>query len=280
MTAAGLLSRIGLLRQVRRHAFCPACKGWLAGDDAGRAVSPRELAPPALAAAAVLVAAAIAWIVVIRQSMPMGDMPMGDTAMGDMAMGLGSPGSFAAGWLMMMAAMMLPTALPLVFEFARRAERRAGWQVATGLLCATYLAVWLAFGVVAYLVYDALRMPWADRRLIGGASLVLAGIYAVTPFKRVSEARCRELCALHGPLPFNLQRSAVVAGARYGVSCIGCTAALMVAAVLIGMSRLGWMAVLSGLVLLYKLAPPAGTGQRIVLAVAVAALGVLYALGG
>jgi predicted metal-binding membrane protein len=275
MSTVELLSKIGLLRQVGRRGFCPACKGWLGGDDAGRAVSPREIAPPALAAGVVLVVAAIAWIGMIHQSRSMGDM-----AMGDMAMGLGSPGSFAAGWLMMMAAMMLPTALPLVFEFARHSERRAGWQAATGLLCATYLAVWLAFGVAAYLVYDALRMPWGDQRLIGGASLVLAGIYATTPFKRSSEARCRELCALHGPLPFNLQRSAVLVGARYGVSCIGCTAALMVAAVLTGMSSFGWMAVMSGLVLLYKLAPVPSMGQRTVLAVAVAALGVLYAVVG
>ena len=275
MSTVELLSRVGLLRPVRRHAFCPACKGWLGGDDAGRAASPREIAPPALAAATVLVVATVAWIVVIHQSRSMGDM-----AMGDMAMGLGSPGSFAAGWLMMMAAMMLPTALPLVFEFVRHSERRTGWQVATVLLCATYLAVWLAFGVAAYLVYDALRMPWADQRLIGGASLVLAGIYAVTPLKRSSEARCRELCALHGPLPFNLQRSAVLAGARYGGSCIGCTAPLMAASVLIGMASFGWMVVMSGLVLLYKLAPEPSMRQRTVLAVAVAALGVLYAFGG
>src|SRR5574341_488365 len=196
----------------------------------------------------VLVVATVAWIAMIHQS----------RSMGDMAMGLGSPASFAAGWLMMMAA----------------------WQVATGLLCATYLAVWLVFGVAAYLGYDALRMPWADQRLIGGASLALAGIHAVTPFKRSSEARCRELCALHGPLPFNLQRSAVMVGARYGVSCIGCTAALMAAAVLIGMSSFGRMALVSGLVLLYKLAPVPSMGQRTVLAVAVAALGGLYAFGG
>ncbi len=265
-----LLTTIGLLRPVRRRAFCPACKGWLGGEYAGRAVTPRELAPPALATGLVLVVAAVAWILVIDQS----------RSMGDMAMGLGSPASFAAGWLLMMAAMMLPTALPLVFEFARQSERRVGWQVATGLLSATYLAVWLAFGVAAYLVYDALRMPWPDQRMIGGASLVLAGIYAVTPFKRSSEARCRELCALHGPLPFNLRRSAVLVGARYGLSCVGCTAALMIAAVLIGMSSLGWMAVLSGLVLFYKLAPVSGRGPRTVLAVAVAALGVLYAFGG
>ena len=104
MSTVQLLTKMGLLRPVLRHAFCPACKGWL----------------------------------------------------------------------MMMAAMMLPTAVPLVFEFARHSGRRAGWQVATSLLIATYLAVWLAFGVATYLVYDALRMPWADQRLIGGASLVLA----------------------------------------------------------------------------------------------------------
>ncbi len=269
MSTIKLLSAIGLLRPARGRAFCPACKGWLGGDDGGSAASAREIAPPALAAGVVLVAAVVAWIVVIEQS----------RSTGDMAMGLGSPGSFAAGWLLMMAAMMLPSALPLVFEFAHHSERRPGWQVATGLLSATYLAVWLAFGVAAYLVYGALRMPWADQRLIGGASLVLAGIYAVTPLKRASEARCRELCALHGPLPFNLHRSAVLAGARYGVSCIGCSAGLMVAAVLIGMSSLGWMAVLTGLVILYKLAPAGGTGPRTVLAVAVAALGVLYAFG-
>ncbi len=270
MSAVKLLSAIGVLRPARRRAFCPACKGWLEGDHVEDPASPREIAPPAIAAGVVLVAGVAAWIVLIRQSRSMGGSPMG----------LGSPGAFAAAWLLMMAAMMLPTALPFVFEFARHSERRPGWQAATGLLGVTYLAVWLAFGVAAYLLYDALGMPWTDQRLIGGASLVLAGIYAVTPLKRASEARCRELCALHGPLPFNLLRSAVLAGARYGTSCVGCSAALMVAAVLIGMSSLGWMAVLSGLVLLYKLAPVSGKVWRTVLAVAVAALGVLYAFAG
>jgi predicted metal-binding membrane protein len=273
MTSVDLLTNIGLLRLARRPAFCPACKGWLGSEEASRAVTPRELAPPAVVAAVVLVLALGAWIAVIEQARAMGDM-------GDMPMGLGSPGSFAAGWLLMMSAMMLPTTLPLVFEFARRAERRAGWQVATSLLLATYLGVWLVFGVVVYLGYVALHMPWPDQRLIGGVALVLAGLYALTPLKRASEARCRELCALHGPLPFNLQRSAVLVGARYGLSCIGCSAALMISTVLIGMSGLAWMAVLSGLVLLYKMAPVSGGWHRTVLAVAVAALGVLYAKGG
>lgn len=45
MSAVQLLTKMGLLRPVLRHAFCPACKGWLEGHDAGRAVSPHEIAP-------------------------------------------------------------------------------------------------------------------------------------------------------------------------------------------------------------------------------------------
>src|SRR5258708_34852063 len=89
-------------------------------------------------------------------------------------------------------------------------------------------------------------MPWPDQRLIGGLALVLAALYAITPIKRASEARCRALCELHDPLPFNLLRSAVVAGVRYGLSCMGCTAGLMVAAVIIGMASPGLRVVIIG----------------------------------
>ena len=47
-----------------------------------------------------------------------------------------------------------------MFEFARNAERRRGWRVATALLGMTYLGVWLAFGVVCYVLYNAFGMPW------------------------------------------------------------------------------------------------------------------------
>src|SRR5215831_18813019 len=46
-------------------------------------------------------------------------------------------------WTVRMAAMMLPSAMPVVFEFARNAERRRGWRAATALLGMTYLGVWL-----------------------------------------------------------------------------------------------------------------------------------------
>src|SRR5207302_11293283 len=99
-------------------------------------------------------------------------------------------------------AMMLPSAIPVVLEFARTAGRRRGWQGGTGVLAGTYLGVWLVFGVVCYAVYTALRMPWPNQDVVVGVALALAGVYSASPIKRASQARCRELCALHGPLPF------------------------------------------------------------------------------
>jgi predicted metal-binding membrane protein len=263
-----VLAAGGLIRPVKPSGFCPACKGWVAGtgDPANRAR--REVDPAALAALVVLVVAALAWILTIRQS--------GSTAAMGMVMGLGSLQSFATTWLVMMAAMMLPTVLPLIYEFAHNSEGRRGWQVATAALGVAYLSVWLVFGLLCYAIYRALNMPWPNQHLIGGLALVLAAIYAITPLKRASEARCRELCALHDPLPFNLLRSALVAGTRYGLSCIGCTAGLMVAAVIIGMTSLSWMIIISGLILVYKLAPPLDGKYRLLVSLAITLLGVVY----
>jgi predicted metal-binding membrane protein len=215
-----------------------------------------------------LVVAAVAWWLTIEQS----------RSMSGTTMDAGTLGSFAVTWVVMMAAMMLPTAVPLVFEFTRSAEGRSGWQAATGLLGLTYLSVWLAFGLICYVVRSALPMSFPDQGLVVLVALVLAGLYALTPIKRRSEARCRELCALHGSLPFNLMRSALVVGAKYGLSCVGCSAALMVAMVIIGMSNLTWIIILSGVVLVYKLAPAASTRRTLLLSGALGALGVAYAL--
>ena len=284
MSPAHVLSSVGLIKTSRRRGFCPACRLFQTGD------GPQEIAAPALIALTFLIVAALAWVfTIVRMSSmddrtmddrTMDDMAMGDMAMGDMAMGLGSFESFVATWAVMMAAMMLPSALPLVFEFARNSERRRGWRTATALLGATYLSTWLAFGVICYVLYNAVGMPWSEQKLIGGAALVIAGLYAFTPIQRASEALCRERCALHRPLPFNLPRSAVVAGARYGLSCLGCSAGLMVAMVLIGMDNLVWMFVLAAVVLVYKLAPAPSPRTLVALSSALVALGVLYAVAG
>jgi predicted metal-binding membrane protein len=222
---------------------------------------------PALAVAATLDVAGGAWAFTLDQA----------RSMGGMARGLGPLGSFAGAWGAMMAAMMLPSAIPLIFAFARRSEGRRAWPVATGVLAVTYLAVWLAFGLACYAVYGAIRMPWTGQGRAGGVALLLAGVYGLTPLRRASQARCRELCALHGPLPFNLMRSAVTAGVRYGLSCLGCSAGLMVAMVLLGMANLPGAVTLAAVVLIDKLAPPLAGRHELVLSLGVAAAGVAYA---
>jgi predicted metal-binding membrane protein len=261
MSQAELLAAVGLIRTSRRRGFCPACRLFQTGE------GPQEISAPALIALAFLIVAALAWIVTISRM----------SSMEDMLMGLGPLGPFVVAWTVMMAAMMFPSAMPLMFEFARNAERRRGWAAATALLGMTYLGVWLAFGVVCYVLYNAFGMPWPNQAVVGGVALIIAGLYALTPLKRASEARCRELCAIHGPLPFNLMRSAFVAGGRYGLSCLGCSAGLMVAMVLIGISNLLWMIALTSLILLYKLAPASTLRWAPALSAAVVVLGILYA---
>ena len=261
MNGGRLLATIGVVRRARPGGFCPACRLLLKARDAGQ-----ELAKPTVAALIVLGVAAVAWAAMVHHS----------RAMAGMDMGLGSLGAFAATWVVMMAAMMLPSAIPVVLEFARTAERRRGWQVATGVLVVTYLGVWLMFGVVCYALYTAAGMPWPNQAVVACVALALAGVYSVSPIKRMSQAHCRELCALHGPLPFNLMRSAAVAGVRYGLSCLGCSAALMVAMVLIGMSSLWWAVILGIVVLIYKLAPPLPMRDELLLSLALVALGVIY----
>jgi predicted metal-binding membrane protein len=259
-----LLLAIGIVSQARPGGFCPACRFLIDARDARR-----ELAKPAAAALVVLAVAAVAWAAMVRQARSAAEMDGID-------MGLGPIESFAATWAVMMAAMMLPSAVPVVLEFARTAERRKGWQVATGVLAATYLGVWLIFGVVCYAIYTAARMPWPNQTVAVGLALALAGVYSISPIKRASQARCRELCALHGPLPFNLMQSAAVAGARYGLSCLGCNVALMVAMVLLGMSSLWWAVILGIVVLVYKFAPPLRMRHELVLSAALVALGAAY----
>src|SRR5262245_22952221 len=93
-----LLSTVGLVRPARR-GFCPACRLHLMGDTPQGS---SELAMPVLAVAATLVVAVGAWAFTINQA----------GSMSGMAMGLGPWESFAGAWVVMMAAMMLPSAIP------------------------------------------------------------------------------------------------------------------------------------------------------------------------
>jgi predicted metal-binding membrane protein len=264
MDTGRLLLPLRLARPARRRGFCPARGVGLVG--VAPAVRGVELAADGITVAIVLDVAAVAWAVTAWQMLGSG-----------MAMGLGSVASFATIWTVMMAAMMLPSAIPLVYGFARQAEGRRTRPVAVGMLVLVYLAVWLTFGVACYLAYNALGMPWRNQALAGGVALGLAALYALTPLKRISQDRCREVFALHGPLPVNPVHVGAAVGWRYGLSCLGCSAGLMVAMVLVGMTSLGWTIVLAALVIIYKSARPATRRLDVALAALVAVLGIAYA---
>src|SRR5262245_206753 len=125
MYATRLFTTLGLLRQARLGGFCPACRVLMKARDASQ-----ELAKPLVAALVVLVIAGVAWVAMVEHSHSMAEMA-------GMDMGLGPIESFAAMWVVMMAAMMLPSAIPVVLEFARTAERRRRWPVAMAVLILT-----------------------------------------------------------------------------------------------------------------------------------------------
>src|SRR5262245_65361708 len=79
---------------------------------------------------ATLALAATCWVVAVRQ---MEGMDMG------VATGLGSLAFFAAAWVPMMAAMMLPGAAPAVVRRARRHRP----VLAVPLFLVSYLALWM-----------------------------------------------------------------------------------------------------------------------------------------
>ena len=182
---------------------------------------------------------AAAWIVTVHQ---MRGMDMG------VATDLGSLAFFLAIWLSMMAAMMLPGAAPALVESAR-----TGGGARVALFAGSYLAVWLAVGLLVYAVYQPHGATTA------GALTIAAGLYEVTPLK----GECRRRC-----------RATVRSGAEFGAYCLGSSAGLMVILVALGVMSVTWMAVITVIVLAQKWLPPKASID-VPLAVAIVALGVL-----
>jgi predicted metal-binding membrane protein len=137
--------------------------------------------------ALLLMLAAASWAILIWQSRTANGMGMGLT------MGMGAA-LFLAIWVVMMIAMMFPTAAPMVLVFARVQRDRHSSERAltpTWVFVGAYLLIWTLFGVLAYLgalVTSGLaqQIPWImlNAARIGGGILVLAGLYQLTPLKR------------------------------------------------------------------------------------------------
>jgi predicted metal-binding membrane protein len=152
-----------------------------------------------------IVATGAAWALMLHHAISMSE-PMGwDGAMGvemsDANFTLGGLGIFLAVWTVMMGAMMLPSAAPMILTFAAaRARRDRNVAVPTWMFVAGYILVWGYAGVVVFVLVhagkdlvDRLAWPesgaWASLAL--GGTLTLAGLYQFTPLKRLCLRHCR-----------------------------------------------------------------------------------------
>lgn len=201
-------------------------------------VESRRAAAPTIVLAATLGLTAACWAVA---AWLMDGMDMG------VATRPGSFGFFAAAWVTMMAAMMLPGAAPAVARAARAGGVRAA------LFAGSYLAVWALAGAVVFAAYRP------HGTAVAGAVTIAAGAYELTPLKRHFRRRCREMAG---------------SGLGFGLCCVGSSAGLMAMLVVLGVMSAGWMAVIAILVTAQKLLPPRAA-LDVPLALAIVALGVL-----
>lgn len=227
----------------------------------------RDRAVIAIALAAVAI---IAWAYLLRMARTMGGAGMG-THLVAMAMPHTQPWSalqpvaLFAMWVMMMIAMMLPSAGPvilLVASVARRRRAMAHPAAPTALFAAGYLVVWVAFSAVAALVQlglhrAALLSPAmaVASPVLGGVLLVAAGAYQWLPTKSLCLHHCRSPLGVLGSEWREGRLGALTMGLRHGLFCVGCCWALMALLFAAGVMNVLWVAALAGVVLVEKVAP-------------------------
>jgi predicted metal-binding membrane protein len=187
--------------------------------------------------AALLVLVGAAWAISVRRMTGM-----------DMGSGLGSLSFFVVTWTAMMAAMMLPAALPATLGLV---------GLAPFAFAASYVAVWGLAGFAAFAAYRGIHAA--------AAGVVLAAaVYELTPLKRRCLARCRD--------GVGSETHGVTAGARYGLQCLGCSAGLMVVLLALGAMSVTWMLVVASLVFVEKV-PRSGASLVEPVALLLAGLG-------
>src|SRR5262245_15345494 len=169
-------------------------------------------------------------------------------------------------WWVMMIAMMLPSAAPMILLFAlvnRRSHAKGGPYVPTAVFAGAYLVAWGGFSVISVALQWGLEraellspMMASRNAAFGGALLVLAGIYQLSPLKHACLRSCR------APIDFIARhwragrRGAFRMGVQHGLYCLGCCWALMALLFFGGVMNLYWMAGLALFVLLEKTIPP------------------------
>lgn len=168
-------------------------------------------------------------------------------------------------WSVMMAAMMLPSAAPMMLFYCTIARGRAAKgqsAAASSVFASGYLTVWAGFSLAAVALQFGLEMtallsPMMQTTSVAVAATVLiaAGLYQWTPLKQACLRRCRS------PLEFVLThwrdgvRGAFIMGVQHGIYCVGCCWMLMLLLFVVGVMNLAWIAGLAAFILVEKFAP-------------------------
>ncbi len=163
-------------------------------------------------------------------------------------------------WFVMMVAMMVPAAAPVVLLYGRAAASNSGRSPSTGRFLTGYLISWALFSIVVVLLQMALEtagfmtamgMALTSRWLAGGL-LIAAGLYQLSAVKDACLSHCQnpaEFIARHhrsGPLTIGL---------IHGSYCVGCCWLLMALLFVGGIMNLAWIAVVTMVVAAEKLLP-------------------------
>jgi predicted metal-binding membrane protein len=189
--------------------------------------------------------------------------------------------AFVAGWTLMIAAMMLPTSLPLVSTFAAMTARHDRSRALVTRLVAGYVAVWTAVGAALHAGDLALHelahaTGWIEPLVLPG-TLALAGAYELSELKRSCLTKCRSPRFFvaerwHGRDP---RREALRLGVAHGAFCVGCCWSLMLVMFAVGAGNLAAMLALGALMAVEKnlswgrrLSTPVGVGLLVAAAIA------------
>jgi len=175
---------------------------------------------------------------------------------------------FLLTWQVMIAAMMLPSSLPLIALFAAVCADGPRPRTAMAALLGGYALVWTGFGALAFLGDTAVHRtvmgsPWlmGHSWLIAGGVLAVAGAFQFTPLKDRCLRQCRHPGAYLLARYRRGNRSAFALGRGHGWFCLGCCWALMLVMFVAGVASLLWMAALTALMVYEKTGPG---GRRLV----------------
>jgi predicted metal-binding membrane protein len=166
---------------------------------------------------------------------------------------------FVLAWQVMLAAMMLPSSLPLINLFIAASRTQPRPTVVRALFLGGYAVVWTIFGVLAFVADAGVHLavdsiPWLDARpwLVAGLVLAAAGLFQYSSLKE----RCLEECRHPAAYLLRFYRrgsgAAFRLGAGHGLFCLGCCWALMLVMFAVGVAHLLVMAVLTALMVYEK----------------------------